>query len=593
MSIRLIFRTIASLSLALLAASPLYASPVEGTSAPNDSTNQPPPFSAAENPNPAQSASDAAKNTGDAVQNSSDAVQNSSAPPQTSNIPLSESAPSPAQDLLDQALSAPPPKRASFAKTLLDPESSEQNLAAIDEWIKNTTIDHSKNLILKDILMAMPAPIAGPRIVALALKSHDPNIQDSYARWLAKYPDAYAIVLVGWMKQNDGNPPQMLRYLDDFLSLKPHQAMDIWAQLRANYPIAELGGLSGFGLQNPLCTRANIDALRKAQNEISKLRIARAIVQCQNHDIAPSSTSDPNADDIALIRSTADAFHASTLPSRRIVALDLYALFFKGDSQVLDIVKKSFDDAKNTTEKSFALKALATLDPDRQAQNKRLVEALSKGDETLRLAAATHIARDPNAFDASVLRNAFDKELWPETQTMLYSAIAADVADAQARYALQEAILLDATRAESLRRQVLDDIVAHSPQKLTVAMMAQIQSEDEPKLDLIASIAEALYRHQPKLRPDLRQWLKIQAPFERRIMATFARFVQIDKSSNDDSARDTMKTICGATPIQDGIIRTCLDYYDDLTDTSETENDIVKQLKSRQGQIDQMLGFEL
>lgn len=579
MSIRLISRTIASLSLALLAASPLYASPVDATSASDDSTNQPPQSSAAETPNSTQSASDA-------VQNSSDAVQ-------TSIVPLSDSALSPAQVLLDQALSAPPPKRASFAKALLDPESSEQNLAAIDEWIKNTTIDHSKNLILKDILMAMPAPIAGPRIVALALKSHDPNTQDSYARWLAKYPDAYAIVLVGWMKQNDGNPPQMLRYLDDFLSLKPHQAMDIWAQLRANYPIAELGGLSGFGLQNSLCTRANIDALRKAQDEISKLRIARAIVQCQNHDIAPSSTSDPNADDIALIRSTADAFHASTLPSRRIVALDLYALFFKGDSQVLDIVKKSFDDAKNTTEKSFALKALAMLDPDRQAQNKRLIETLSKGDETLRLAAATHIARDPNAFDDAVLRNAFDKELWPETQTMLYSAIAADIADAQARYALQKAILLDATRTESLRRQVLDDIVDHSPQKLTVAMMAQIQSEDEPKLDLIASIAEALYRHQPKLRPDLRQWLKIQAPFERRIMATFARFVQIDKSSNDDSARDTMKTICEATPIQDGIIRTCLDYYDDLTDTSETENDIVKRLKSRQSQIHQMLGFEL
>lgn len=586
MSIRLISRTIASLSLALLAASPLYASPVEGTSASDDSTNQPPKSSAAEPPNPTQSASDA-------VQNSSDANQNSSVPAQTSIVPLSDSALSPAQVLLDQALSAPPPKRASFAKALLDPESSEQNLATIDEWIKNTTIDHSKNLILKDILMAMPAPIAGPRIVALALKSHDPNTQDSYARWLAKYPDAYAIVLVGWMKQNDGNPPQMLRYLDDFLSLKPHQAMDIWAQLRANYPIAELGGLSGFGLQNSLCTRANIDALRKAQDEISKLRIARAIVQCQNHDIAPSSTSDPNADDIALIRSTADAFHASTLPSRRIVALDLYALFFKGDSQVLDIVKKSFDDAKNTTEKSFALKALAMLDPDRQAQNKRLIETLSKGDETLRLAAATHIARDPNAFDDAVLRNAFDKELWPETQTMLYSAIAADIADAQARYALQKAILLDATRTESLRRQVLDDIVDHSPQKLTVAMMAQIQSEDEPKLDLIASIAEALYRHRPKLRPDLRQWLKIQAPFERRIMATFARFVQIDKSSNDDSARDTMKTICEATPIQDGIIRTCLDYYDDLTDTSETENDIVKRLKSRQSQIDQMLGFEL
>lgn len=579
MSIRLISRTIASLSLALLAASPLYASPVDATSASDDSTNQPPQSSAAETPNSTQSASDA-------VQNSSDAVQ-------TSIVPLSDSALSPAQVLLDQALSAPPPKRASFAKALLDPESSEQNLAAIDEWIKNTTIDHSKNLILKDILMAMPAPIAGPRIVALALKSHDPNTQDSYARWLAKYPDAYAIVLVGWMKQNDGNPPQMLRYLDDFLSLKPHQAMDIWAQLRANYPIAELGGLSGFGLQNSLCTRANIDALRKAQDEISKLRTARAIVQCQNHDIAPSSTSDPNADDIALIRSTADAFHASTLPSRRIVALDLYALFFKGDSQVLDIVKKSFDDAKNTTEKSFALKALAMLDPDRQAQNKRLIETLSKGDETLRLAAATHIARDPNAFDDAVLRNAFDKELWPETQTMLYSAIAADIADAQARYALQKAILLDATRTESLRRQVLDDIVDHSPQKLTVAMMAQIQSEDEPKLDLIASIAEALYRHRPKLRPDLRQWLKIQAPFERRIMATFARFVQIDKSSNDDSARDTMKTICEATPIQDGIIRTCLDYYDDLTDTSETENDIVKRLKSRQSQIHQMLGFEL
>lgn len=524
-----------------------------------------------------------------------------SAPTADDKSPLS-----PAQALLADALSAPPPKRSSYAKTLLSPDTAEDNLSAIDDWIEKTDVDHPKNLILKDVLAAMPASIAGPRIAALALKSRDPNVQANYARWLSKYPDAYAVVLMGWMKQNDGNPPQMLRYLDEFMRLKPRQAMRIWAQLRANYPIADLGGLSTFGLQDPLCTRAAIDVLRDAQDEISKLRLARAIIQCQNHDIVPredppsSTPSDGDqaqnapavADDVALLRSIADGFHASSLPSRRIVALDLYALFFKGDAQVLDAVKKTFEDAKNTTERSFALRALATLDPDRNAHNKRLIETLTEGDEILRLESAAQISKNPDAFDTAILRASFDKELWPETQSTLYTAIAADVADPNARYALQESILLDATRAESLRKQVLDDIAAHSPQKLTVSMMAQIQSESEPKLDLIASVAEVLYQHRPDLRPDLRNWLNVQAPFERRIMATFARFVQIDKSSNDDSARDTMKTICGAKPVQDGILRTCLDYYEDRQDLSKEEKDIVERLKSRQNQIRQMLGFD-
>lgn len=600
MPIRHLPYALASLSLALSAASTLCAAPladdVDSTASLPHEQSQP---AGVQPSTPAPSADD--KPAARAPSSDKPSTDARSASAADDKPPLS-----PAQALLADALSAPPPKRSSYAKTLLRPDTASDNLSAIDEWIENTGIDHPHNLILKDVLAAMPASIAGPRIAALALKSRDPNVQNSYARWLSKYPEAYAFVLVGWMKQNDGNPPQMLRYLDEFIRLKPRHAMRIWAQLRANYPIADLGGLSTFGLQDPLCTRAAIDVLRDAQDEISKLRLARAIIQCQNHDIVPredppsSTTSDGDqaqnapatADDVALLRSIADGFHASSLPSRRIVALDLYALFFKGDSQVLEAVKKTFEDAKNTTERSFALRALATLDPDRNAHNKRLIETLTEGDEILRLESAAQIAQNPDAFDTAILRAAFDKELWPETQSTLYTAIAADVANPNARYALQESILLDATRAESLRKQVLGDIAAHSPQKLTVSMMAQIQSESEPKLDLIASIAEVLYQHRPDLRPDLRNWLNVQAPFERRIMATFARFVQIDKSSNDDSARDTMHTICGAKPVQDGILRTCLDYYEDRQDLSKDEKDTVERLKSRQSQIRQMLGFD-
>ncbi len=494
--------------------------------------------------------------------------------------------------LLAAALSAPPPRRASYAPLLSSPEK----LAHIDEWIQNTTADHPQNLILKDILASMPPRVGGPRIAALAKKSRDPAAQDSYARWLAQYPDAYAAVVLQWLKQNDGNPAQMLRYLDAYAELAPGKAIEIWAQLRLRYPISELGGIADFGLGSPFCIPSLRAVMQNASDEISKLRAARALIRCdapETGETSAAAQSDP-AEQSAL-KSAADAFYASKLPSRRIVALDLYARFFKNDAQVLGKIKNNYGDIKNSTEKSFALRALSSLDPDSEAQKARVIDALQNGDETLRLAASELIAQTPEMFDSAVLQDAFKKEIWPETQDFLYAAVSAGIADPDARIELAMSALRDSSRSASLRLQALSDIARTAPQKINFELMAQIQNESDPQIDVIAAVAETLYRSRPQTRPDLRAWLRLQAPFSRRLAATFSRFVRIDASSEDRgaSAAETMIAICGATPVQDAVIGPCLGYFESRTDPTAEEKSIVQRLKNRQNQIDRMLGFEL
>lgn len=527
----------------------------------------------------------------------SEAAPNNIRPQQSSGdmpsaVGSGEQNPSAGHALLAEALSAPPPRRASYAPLL----SSPANLADIDAWIQNTTPDHPKNLILKDILTAMPPNVGGPRIAALAIKSRDPAIQDSYARRLAKYPDAYAAVLLQWLKQNDGDPAQMLRYLGAYAELKPGKAIEIWAQLRLRYPISELGGIADFGIGSPFCIPSLRAVLKNASDEISKLRAARALIGCgapPAGETSAAAEADP-AEQTAL-KSAADEFYASKLPSRRIVALDLYARFFKNDAQILENIKKNYGDIKNSTEKSFALRALASLDPDAGAQDARVIDALQNGDETLRLAASELIAQAPERFDAAMLQDSFKKELWPETQSFLYAGVSAGIADPDARIDLQMSVLGDSSRGSSLRLQALSDIARTAPQKITFELMAQIQNETEPQIDVIAAVAETLYRSRPQTRPDLRAWLRLQSPFSRRLAATFSRFVRIDASAEDRgaSAAETMIAICGATPVQDAVIGPCLGYFESRTDATAEEKAIAERLKSRQNQIDRMLGFEL
>lgn len=497
----------------------------------------------------------------------------------------------PVNPLLQRALQATPPTRASFALPLSTPE----NLADIDTWIQNTSVDHPQNLILKDILIAMPPRLAGPRIVELAKKASEIPIQESYARWLQKYPEAYAQVLYAWIKQNSGQTARFLALLEQYAALRPKQAYAIWAQLIVRYPISELGGIAAFGYAHAECMPALVAALSAANDEISRLRAARALTHC--------AIKDPTTPMPTAIADVAANFLKSDLPSRRIVALELYGALPSKDPQTLEAIARIFDDAKNTTERAFALQTLQILDPDAHKQAARLRDALVNGDEILRLQAASLIASDdtPHAikvnFTHDEFEKAFAKEIWPETQIMLYKAISQNAANPDALLALQKSILQDPTRATRLRLNVLDDIAKEHPKTLSFQTMASIQGEDEPKLDLIAAFAEALYRTSPSARPDLRAWLKLQHPFERRLMTTFARFIRYDRESHEapTAALDTMRTICGSQPIQDGIIRPCLNYFEDIGDSNLSDDDrkIMQNLQSRQNLLDQMFGYEL
>ena len=446
---------------------------------------------------------------------------------------------------------------------------------ALDAWIANTSVDHPQNLIVKDLLTAMPLKLAGPRLTELAKKSADPAIQRSWENWLQKYPDAYASVLVSWLRLSNTNPPQFTSLLNKYAALRPDDALNIWAQLIASYPIRELEHIAKFGLHNENCVPALAKSLQTLTEDTAILRTFRALSKCETPNLPEDHT-----DLSAKVRARLDAESIS----QRIAATELAGHLRLTDQNIPDVLASLYKDAKNTTERATALRALDAISPD----DSRIADALENGDETLRFTASELlIARADNAFPADALERAFAKELWPDTQLNLYKTLTRRMPDSADKTAFQKGILMDNTRAEAIRLAALGDLSA-TPGNITLDDMATLQKQEAP-LGLIASTAEHIYKTTPDARPTLRTWLNAQQPFERRILATFARFMQIDQVERDTGAIDSMRKVCAES--HENILQVCINYFE-----SNAQNDadkaLLEELTRRKAQIDAMTNLE-
>ena len=516
----------------------------------------------------------------------------------------------PDDSILAQALNATPPMRTSFAQKLAN---SPEELSLIEKWIQNTEIDHPKNLVLKQILLAMPLPISGPHLVELAKKSRAPGIQNDWAKWLRSYPDAYASVLRAWLKLIPHDSAQFLHLLEDYGALKPDDALDVWAQLIGNFPVRDLGQLVSLGLDNPQCEASLLHRILSVWAQLRRdnpdaspddpaiLRLMRTYAQCHSNRTEPevrqtcaqrrnaraeSSKFPGNVrpEDIDTLSEMVDMLFNASL-SRRIVAID----FCRGWSLKQSRILKSYESAKNTTEKAHALRVLHDFCDDNQST--RLLNALTDGDETLRLEAASIIADYPqDAPGLDILMPAFNKEIWPETQLKLYQAIVAQSDSAGEIRSLQKDILLDPNRSESMRLAVMDDLVKSDVNAITLDDMAVLIKTEAP-IEVIASVSEHLYATQPQSRPKLRTWIQAQQPFTRRFFSTFARFVNIDSSEKDPSAIDLMRNVCTTAMEQENLILPCLNY---MTENAQTDEDreLLQKLQQRKNQVDAMMNLE-
>jgi hypothetical protein len=146
---------------------------------------------------------------------------------------------------------------------------------------------------------------------------------------------------------------------------------------------------------------------------------------------------------------------------------------------------------------------------------------------------------------------------------------------------------MDNTRAEPIRLAALADLSA-KPGNVKLDDMAALQKQEAP-LDLIASTAEHIYKTTPDARPTLRTWLNAQQPFERRILATFARFMQIDQTERDTGAIESMRKVCAES--HENILQVCINYFE-----SNAQNDadkaLLEDLRRRKAQIDAMMNLE-
>ena len=244
---------------------------------------------------------------------------------------------------------------------------------------------------------------------------------------------------------------------------------------------------------------------------------------------------------------------------------------------------------RNTTEKAHALRVLHALCDENQGS--RLLNALTKGDETLRLEAASIIADYPqDAPELDTLMTAFNKEIWPETQFKLYQAIVARSTSGTEIRALQKEIFLDSNRSESMRLAVMNDLAKADANAITLDDMALLIQNEAP-IELIASVSEHLYATQPQSRPKLRTWIQAQQPFNRRLFSTFARFVNIDSNEKDPSALDLMRNVCATAVEQENLLLPCLNY---MTDNAQTDDDreLLQKLQQRKNQVDAMMNLE-
>lgn len=514
--------------------------------------------------------------------------------------------------LVDEALKVPPTQRSVKG---LELAQNPDALAQIDLWIKNTPVDDPQNLKLKDFLMAMPVSVAGDRLVELAKKTNTPAVQESWMRWLSKYPDPYASVVRAWMKPLNPNSAQFLALLRIYYELNPNDAVDVWTQLIRSHSISELGETASFGHNIPSCRQAlahqivqtwhNIQ-LTDAQNFSADtpeiLRLVRAYSKCSSNDDAQAAALTcaqrrelaANRDDSASFNGF-DEETTSALSeiidqllnagvSRRITAIDFAAGWISKQPKLIEIYK----NAKNTTEKAHALRALHG--PCDEKQPERVLNALQKGDETLRAEAASIIVDYPYDFiPQDVLSSAFNKEIWTDTQISLYQALKRSTKDNNTAW--MHSIFMDANRAESIRLTAMHDLIETDQSSITLGDMETLIKSEAP-LELIASVSELLYSTQPETRPTLRTWIQAQQPFNRRLLATFARFVNIDANEKDASSIELMRTICSKTTEQENILQPCLHY---MTDNAQSDEDreLAEKLQQRMTQYEAMTNLDL
>ena len=132
--------------------------------------------------------------------------------------------------------------------------------------------------------------------------------------------------------------------------------------------------------------------------------------------------------------------------------------------------------------------------------------------------------------------------------------------------------------------------ITNTPNLLTLADMEKLIEQKAP-LDLIAQTGESIYSTTPSARPKLRTWLEAQQPFERRIQATFARFMHIDAKEKDNSAIDFMRTICNSEEPQESTLQPCLIYFE-ANGQTEQDKELVEKLQRRQNQFDAMMNLD-
>lgn len=516
----------------------------------------------------------------------------------------------PPDSVLAEAFNATPPKRTSFASMLAE---SPAELALIDKWIQNIDIDHPQIPVLKQILLAMPLPVAGPRLVELAKKSRSSALQNDWKLWLQSYPDAYISVLRAWLKLVPHDSSQFLRLLDEYAKYNSENALDVWAQLISNFSARDLGKLAAFGLDNPHCQPSIVRRILSVWTQIKQdnpdaspdnpaiLRLIRAYALCQSsNNLADTSQtcsqrrdffshsnyfdSSINSDQINALSNLIDMLLSASL-SRRIAAIDFCKGWPLKQKQILAL----YESSKNTTEKAHALRILHDFCDENQ--HDRILDALNHGDETLRLEAASIIADYPqDSPNLKILTNAFDKEIWPETQLKLYHAVVSQSQSGNDVRSFQKQLFLDHTRSESIRLAAFHDLAQSDVNAVDLDDMSELIKSDSP-IELIAVVSEFLYANQPQTRPTLRTWIQAQQPFNRRFFSTFARFVNIDSSDQDPSALELMRNVCTNADEQENLLLPCLNY---MTDNAQSEQDreLLHKLQQRKNQVDAMVNLE-
>lgn len=478
---------------------------------------------------------------------------------------------------LDEALNATPPMRAKIGKVFAQ---DEKMLAEIDQWIQNTAVDEPKNLIMRDLLLAMPKPVSGPYLVALAKKAKDPSVQASWKRHLEAYPGPYANVLAAWVLNASGNPDRFQALLKEYAELQPEAALKLWAQLIENNTVTTLDRVADYGLGMSGAVSALLSRLKSDQlDENQRLRLYRAITKSVQKQVVDVSALD--AEGMAIARQDAETLIAHSAVSRRIVGLDVVASLRL--AELAESAEKRWHDAKNSTERAHALTAMVKLTGAERAQD--VADALKKGDEIIRLTAAELMQADvelAKVVDQETLMTAFNAEIWPQTQLALYGTLKGVSTDAN----FVKSVMMNGQMTAQTRMAAVDDLSGESAASLTLNDMATLQREAAP-LDLIAATAEALYTYHPDSRDKLRTWIAVQRPFERRLLTTFARFIAIDNRESSQML-DYVRDVCSHAVEDENILQPCMNYLEDHAE-SDQDKELLKQLHGRKKQFDMMM----